>query len=84
MPTFFRSAMTAAAELLDDDGGVDSSFITAVEFDELTQTMTVSFRNGPPATYPGTTYGEYSALKNAGSVGSHYWNNVRIARGRSG
>jgi hypothetical protein len=56
---------------------VSSSAITDIEWDEDTQTLTVTFRDGSSYDYTGVSEEEYNDFLNAGSIGAYFNANIR-------
>jgi hypothetical protein len=56
---------------------VSSSMIQSIDYDEATQTMTVTFANGTRHSYDGVSQDKHDALVGADSVGRHFLDNIR-------
>lgn len=56
---------------------VSSSNVSSVGYDEETQALYVEFNNGSTYRYNGVPFGEYQALINAPSIGSHLARNIK-------
>lgn len=56
---------------------LNSSMITAADYDEATQTLVVTFKAGTRYAYSGVPESEYEALVSASSAGQFFLANIR-------
>lgn len=56
---------------------VKSKSIAAVNHDPGTKTLTVQFHNGGKYAFQGVSAGDHAALMRAGSIGTHFQQNIR-------
>lgn len=56
---------------------LNSSMITAADYDDATQTLTVTFKAGQRYAYAGVPENEYEALVGASSPGRFFLSNIR-------
>ena len=56
---------------------VKSDSLAAVHHDPATKTLTVMFNNDGKYAYSGVSAGDHAALMRAGSIGTHFQQNIR-------
>lgn len=63
--------------------GVNSSMLTHVGHDPVTNRLTVQFKNGNVYHYDGVTPEEHAALLQAPSIGAHFGAHIRNSKAAS-
>lgn len=56
---------------------VQSSMISSIDYDDTTQTLTITFKNGSRYAYAGVPPEAHDALMSADSIGSEFLASVR-------